>query len=247
VRDYLGEHRVIVAAHEAAVGDPRVHAHPIRPANRQDAAASGQEARRWVLGVDPCLDRVPAGLPLGRPRFGFPGRHPKLQFHQVQTENLLRDRVLDLEPGVHLHEEELVRPAAADDELDRPGPDVADRASRLDRGGAHRAALCFIQQRRRRLLDDLLVPPLQRALALAEVDGIPVGVGENLDLDVPGVGHQPLDQQRVVPEAAAGLTPGRGDRGRQVGGPVHFAHSLAAAARARLKQYRVADLRHGQR
>ena len=74
-----------------------------------------------------------------------------------------------------------------------------------------------------------------------------VGVGQDLDLNVPGVGHQPLDQQRVVPEAAPGLAPGRGDRVGQAGSPVHLAHALAAAARARLEQHRVADLRGRQR
>ncbi len=247
VGDHLGQHRVVVAAHHAARGDPGVDPRPVRPAQRQNAAAGGQEARRRVLGVDPGLDRVTAGPALGGPRLPLPGRHPQLQLDQVQAEDLLGDRVLHLEPGVHLHEEELLRPVAAHDELHRPGPDVADRAGRLDRGGAHGAALRFIQQRRGRLLDDLLVPPLQRALALAQVDGVPVGVGQDLDLDVPGVGHQPLDQQRVVPEAAPGLAPGRGDRVGQVGGPVHLAHALAAAAGARLEQHRVADLHRSQR
>ena len=161
VGDHLGQHRVVVAAHHAARGDPGVDPGPLGPVKRQDAAAGGQEARRRILGVDPGLDRVTAGPALGRPRLRFPGRHPQLQLHQVQAENLLGDRVLDLQPGVHLHEEELVRPVAADDELHRPGPDVADRPGRLDRGGAHGLPLCFVQQRRGRLLDDLLVPPLQ--------------------------------------------------------------------------------------
>jgi hypothetical protein len=235
MRDHLGQHRVVVAAHHAARGDAGVDPRTPRPVKSQDAAASGQEAGRRVLGVDPGLDRVAAGPALGRPRLRFPGRHSQLQLDQVQAVDLLGDRVLDLEPGVHFHEEELLRPVAADDELHRPGPDVADRAGRLDRGGAHGLPLCFIQQRRRRLLDDLLVPPLQRALALTQVDRVAVGVGQDLDLDVPGVGHQPLDQQRVVPEAAPGFAPGRGDRIGQVGGPVHLAHALAAAARTRLE------------
>jgi hypothetical protein len=212
VRDHLGQHRVVGAAHHAARSDAGVDARSVRPAQRQDAAASGQEACRGILGVDPGLDRVAASPPPVRPRLGFSGRHPQLQLHQVQAEDLLGDRVLHLKPRVHLHEEELIRPFGPDNELHRAGPDVADRTGRIHRGGAHRLPLYFIQQRRGRLLDDLLVPPLQRALALAQVDRVPVRVGQDLDLDVPGVGDQPLGQQRVVPEAAPGLAPGRADR-----------------------------------
>jgi hypothetical protein len=143
VHDHLGQHRVVIAAHHAALGYPGVDPHAVGPAQREDAAAGREEARRRVLGVDPRLDRVPAGPPLRRPRLPLPRCHPQLQFHQVEAEDLFGDRVLYLEPGVHLHEEELVRPVAADDELHRPSPDVADRAGRLDRGGAHRPALCF--------------------------------------------------------------------------------------------------------
>jgi hypothetical protein len=73
------------------------------------------------------------------------------------------------------------------------------------------------------------------------------GVGHDLDLDVPGVLDQAFDEQGVVAEAAAGLAPGGGDGVGEVLGPVHLAHALAAAARRRLEQHRVADLLHGQR
>ena len=42
--------------------------------------------------------------------------------------------------------------------------------------------------------------PLQAAFALAEVDHVAVPVGEHLHLDVPGVQHKPLEEQRVVAE-----------------------------------------------
>lgn len=38
----------------------------------------------------------------------------------------------------------------------------------------------------RRLLQHFLVPPLDGAVALVEVDRVAVGVGKHLDLDVPG-------------------------------------------------------------
>ena len=63
------------------------------------------------------------------------------------------------------------RPVGVDDELDRAGAGVADGLGRLDRGARPSTrADRGVEQRRRRLLDDLLVPALQAALALAEVD-----------------------------------------------------------------------------
>ena len=43
--DHLGEHRVVVAAHDPALDDARVHPHALGPAQPQDPPAGGQEAR----------------------------------------------------------------------------------------------------------------------------------------------------------------------------------------------------------
>jgi len=246
VRDDLGEHGVVVAADGAARCDARVDAHPCGQVEGEDSAAGGQEPGGRVLGVDAGLDRVAARFELGGPRRHLAGRDAQLQLDEVDPVDLLGDRVLDLQPGVHLHEEELVGAIGADDELDRAGAGVADGLRRLDRGRAHGRPLLRGEQRRRRLLDDLLVAPLQRALALAEVHGVAVGVGQHLDLDVPRAGDQPLDEQRVIAERAPRLAASGGDGSLEVLGPVHLVHALAAAARAGLEQHRVADLSDGR-
>ena len=74
--------------------------------------------------------------------------------------------MLDLQPRVELDEVE--RAVRADEELERAGVRVADRAHRALGGGLHLLARLGRQRRRRRLLDQLLVPPLDRALALAD-------------------------------------------------------------------------------
>ena len=56
----------------------------------------------------------------------------------------------------------------------------------------------------RRLLEDLLVAALHRALALAEVRDGAVLVAEDLDLDVAARGDVALEQQRVVAERVGG-------------------------------------------
>ena len=140
-----------------------------------------------------------------------------LPLDEVEAGDQFGDRVLDLQAGVHLHEEELVGRVGGDDELDGAGAGVVDAARGVARGGADAGAGLGIQQRRRRLLDDLLVAALQAALTLAEVDHAAVRIGENLHLDVPGTLDEPLEEQRVVAERRGRLAPGRGQRVGQVG------------------------------
>jgi hypothetical protein len=60
-----------------------------------------------------------------------------------------------------------------------------------------------VEERRRRLLDHLLVAALDRALALAEVDDVAVLVGQHLDLDVARLLDELLDEHAVVAEGSS--------------------------------------------
>jgi hypothetical protein len=101
---------------------------------------------------------------------------------EVESRHQLRDRVLDLQAGVHLQEKELV---ARQEELHGPGVLVARRARQARRGVAHAFAQSVGQGRRGGLLDHLLVPALDRALPLVQMDHVAVPIGEDLHLDVP--------------------------------------------------------------
>ena len=79
--------------------------------------------------------------------------------------------MLDLDAAVQLEEEEV---AAVEHELGGARAAVADRAGERDRGLAHRAAQLGVERGGGRLLEHLLVAPLDRALALAERDDRPV-------------------------------------------------------------------------
>ena len=111
--------------------------------------------------------------------------------------------MLDLEPGIHL--EEIESPIGVHDELDRAGGIVADRLCQRDRLAAHLGAERRVDRRRRRLLDDLLVAPLDRAFALAEMDDVAVLVAEHLDFDMARRLDEALDQDAVVAEGGARL------------------------------------------
>jgi hypothetical protein len=153
--------------------------------------------------------------------------------------------MLDLQAGVHLHEPDAVGAQAfggVGDELDRAGPDIAHRLSRLHGGGADSGAGGLVHAGGRSLLDDLLVAALQRAIALEQVDDIAVAVAEHLHLDVARTGDVLLQQHPVVAEAGGGLAAARAQGGLEVAGLVDLAHALAAAAGHGLDQHRIADL-----
>ena len=179
----------------------------MRPGDGQEPAAGR------VLGVDADLDGVAAAggvdVVLGE-RQRLAGRHPQLLGHEVEAGDELGDRVLDLEPGVHLEEEEV---AVLEEELDGAGVDVAARLGDLHGRLAHRLADLVGEGRRRRLLDQLLVAALGRAVALADPHGVAVGVGEDLHLDVPGPGEVALDVALGPAEALERLGLRRLERG----------------------------------
>ena len=145
VRDHLGQHRVVVAAHHAARGDPGVDPHARRASSARGRGRRSAGSRGRVLGVDPGLDRVPAGLPPGLATAPAPRPPPAAAVPPGPGRDHLGDRVLDLQPGVHLHEEELIRPVAADDELHRAGADVAD-ARAASTAAAPIAARCVVSR-----------------------------------------------------------------------------------------------------
>ena len=90
--------------------------------------------------------------------------------------------MLDLQPRVHL--EEIEAAVLVEQELDGAGVGVADRAATSGSRGGDRRASVASTDRRRALLEHLLVTPLDGALALDERHDRAVLVAEQLDLDV---------------------------------------------------------------
>ena len=166
----------------------------------------GQEVPRRVLGVDPELDRVPAQLRVVVAELLAVG-DPEHLPHQVDAADLLGDRVLDLEPGVHL--EEADRAVGGDEELAGARADVARLAQDRLRRVVELLDLRVGQERRGRLLDQLLVPPLQRAVAGRDDHDVAVRVGQALGLHVPRPVQVALDEALAVAERRRGLAHGR--------------------------------------
>ena len=111
-------------------------------------SSGGQKATPGILRVDAGLDGVPNhGDVVLRDRQLLAGGDAHLQFDQIDAGDHLGDRVFDLQPGVHLHEEELVGAVGGDDELDGAGADVVHAARGIACGGADSGAGVGIEQR----------------------------------------------------------------------------------------------------
>ena len=207
-----GVHRAAVEPHAGTAGRT-VRAHRARV---------GAEAVGRVLRGDAALQRRAAHgdlvlreLQVGQ---GHTGRDAQLRDHQIPLGDLLGDRVLDLDARVHLDEDVLAR--RVEQELDRARVDVADRPREVDRVGADPRPQLRVEVRRRRDLDDLLVPPLHRTVALVQMRDVAVRVGENLHLDVARVDDGLLQEDGAVAERRARLARGGLDRLAEVLGSV---------------------------
>ena len=144
--------------------------------------------------------------------------------------------MLDLEPRVHLEE---VRSAVrVHEELEGPGVDVSGASHQGHGEIAHPLPQRRGDEGRRALFDHLLVPPLDGALALEEVDDVAVLVGQDLDLDVAGLLDHLLHVHPVVAEGAPGFAAGTGGGRDEVAGLGHEAHALPSAPRRRLQHHR---------
>ena len=208
---------------------------------------SGRKPGR-VLGGDPALQGSPVDPQpvLAEAEVGqaLARRDPHLGLDQVDVGDFLGDRVLDLDPRVHLDEHVLAGPLALglDQELHRPGAGVVQRLGERHRVGAQRGPQLVTDVRRRRDLDDLLMSPLDGAVPLEQVQRAALGVGQDLHLDVPGAPDRLLDEHRRVAERPLRLAHRRRDRLAQRRRLVHPAHAAAAATGHGLDEDREADL-----
>ena len=241
-RDDLGEHRIEPATDLVALGDAGIDpdALPGRPSKALDAPGRGQEPVLGILGVEADLDRVAVQVDVGlRETQRFARGDAELVGDQVAARRELGDRVLDLEPRVHLEERE--RASVVQQELAGPGAHIADGAREREGRFAHRSAQRGVDGGGGRLLEHLLVAPLDRAVALAEVDAVALAVEQDLDLDVPGAFEESLEDQSVVVEGGLCLASGGGEVRREAVGEANRAHALAAATGRRLDQQGIAD------
>ena len=150
--------------------------------------------------------------------------------------------MLDLEPGVHLHEVDLAGVEVVD-ELHGAGPHVP-HGVRQRRRVAQDGGLQFPRQHgRARLLDDLLLVSLDTAVPQAQNLRVALGVAQDLHLDMTQRGDVAFEIDVAVAERRAGLHRDAVEGLVEVVGGLHDLDALAAAAVYRLDEHRIADNR----
>src|SRR5207248_3316006 len=95
---------------------------------------------------------------------------------------------------------------------------------------------------RRRLLDELLVAALDRAVALAEVDHVAVSIREDLDLDVTRILEEPLDVDGRVGEVRLALASSGLEGASRFIPAADDLQALSASTRGRFHGEREAEL-----
>jgi hypothetical protein len=241
VGDDLGDHRVELGGDGVPLGHAAVdpEAGTRREAEVDEGPGSGREPGVGVFGVEAHLDGVPRDG--GRVAHEPPAAGDvDLELHEVEARRHFRDGVLDLEARVHLEEGE--RPALrVVEELDGPRVAVPGRPRDPERGGFQLALDVGGHRGCGRLLEDLLVPPLDGAVADPDGPRRAVRVAEDLHLDVPDALEELLDEDGRVAEGPERLVlralEGRG----HLAGARHDADPASSPARGRLDDDRVAE------
>ena len=168
----------------------------------RDGAGGGHEAAR-ILGIDAALD----GVALEANVFLLHGQaaargDPNLLVYQIDARNGLGHRMFNLQTGVHLDEVEL---AVLVEELDGPGTRITEIGHRFGADLADPGPFLSIERRGIRLFPYLLVPALQRAVALAQMHASARAVAEHLEFDMARLLQEFLDIDGVVAEGRTGL------------------------------------------
>ena len=157
---------------------------------------------------------------------------------EVDVGDHLGHGMLDLDPRVHLDE---IESAVLVEEFDGADAEIFEFAHGHGHGLADRLALRAVECGGGALLQDLLVAALQRAVALAEMDGAALAVAQHLDLDVAGTLEILLEIDGVVTECGLGLGARGRERHREISFAVRDLHAAPAATGRRLHQHGKAD------
>ena len=246
VPDELGQQRIEMRAHRVA--DVSVRVDPQTGARRHleggERAARGPRDAIFAhrLHVDAYLHRKPArlrhvGLPETELGERAAGRQLQLNLDEIDARHLFGYRVLHLQPGIGLVEGE--RPLIAlgrlvEQELEGAQALVTHLFGQPHRRRREPITQIARQPGARRNLDDLLVLPLDAALALPEVADAAGPVTDDLHLDVARSWNELLDIHISVAKGRLCLRLTARVGVREFVEVMHRPHAAAAAARQRL-------------
>src|SRR5205085_3151685 len=125
--------------------------------------------------------------------------------------------------------DEVQAPLLIHEELDRAGIPISNGRQRLAENLPDLRPHLRRDLRRRRLLQQLLMPPLDRALALAQAHHLAVLVGQYLELNVPGMLDILLHVEIAIAERPRRFGLGRFEQAGQFLFVADNAHAASAA------------------
>ena len=224
-----------------------------RAAVGDDFAVIRREFIRRILGGHAALDgiavtgnvRLQRQCQLGAVQRGS-GRDEDLRAHEIDAGDLLGHRVLDLDAGVHLNEEPLFFIYIVE-KLDRAGIVVANALSQAHSGIAEVAPNALVESHGGRDLDNLLVAPLHRAVALVQMQHISVAIAQNLHLNMLRPWNVFFEEDSGISKRPPGLALGFIQQVDQIFATRHHPHPTPATAKGRFDdQWKTHPLRDTQ-
>ena len=148
--------------------------------------------------------------------------------------------MLDLQAGVHLQKVKVL--VLADDKFDRAGALVLDGLGQLHCLFTHGAAGFVADERAGGFFNHLLVPALDGAFALVQVNHVAEAVSQHLDFNVARLLHKLFNEDAVVAKAVHGLVLAGRETFERFLVVERHAQALAAAASAGFDHHGVANV-----
>mmetsp|Transcript_36821 Transcript_36821/g.85575 ORF Transcript_36821/g.85575 Transcript_36821/m.85575 type:complete len:350 (+) Transcript_36821:1698-2747(+) len=245
VCDELGDERIIVDGDVGALVDTGVDTDVAVLATRLritgESSDRGQEVVHGVLRIHSALERPAVALDvcLGE-RELVSGGDLEHELHQVQTGDVLCDGMLHLQSRIHLQKVEVL--VLVNNHFDGAGGVVVHCLGEGNCLFSHGFARLWVENNARRLLDHLLVPPLNRTLPFVQIHSVAVFVRNELDFNMPGVLDKLLDEDAVVVEAGARFVGGKSESFLGLLVVPGDAHSFATATSRRLDHHGIPDI-----
>ena len=240
MRNYFGDQRIIMRGYKVIGIDVGVNANTWPPGHMETRNASwrGYEGDR-ILSVDAALDRMASqhDIFLAIPQL-LAGSNTHLLLNDIDAGNHFSYRVLDLYPRVHFYEIELV---FFIEKFKCTGAPVAELQARICTALANAISQTRLQLRGRRLFDDLLVPPLHRAISFPKEQCISMFVDKYLNFNVTGILQEFFEVDHGIAECGLRFGLGHLHGVDECSLGVHDPHSAATTPAGRLDDYRVTD------
>src|SRR5690348_9775190 len=192
--DQLAEQRVVERRHHVILVTMTIKSNPRACWRRPFRDHPGRRTQivRGVLGIDAEFDGATA---IRRRRLAegnrVAGSDPQLFPNQVEVEDLLGNRMFDLNSRIHLNEKPTFAVEVVD-EFNGAGPFVSKIAYQGRCGLGDLRTGPRLQRGRRRLFDELLVTSLYAAIALPQMDCVAMSITEDLDFDVAHIRKEPF-------------------------------------------------------